>query len=133
MEVVERMKDSFREKLGDVEEATTPFNMVDVHGALDSPREARETFQSALAQKIRSQARRVGVSPATLFHAAWGLVVACTSGRDDVVYGTVLWVGFRETWASAGDLACSSCASAPFEVPRNHCGAVGGTNAKRIG
>ena len=49
-----------------------------------------EQLEAELAQRVRAQARRLGVSAATLFHAAWALVVAHTSGRDDVVFGSVL-------------------------------------------
>src|SRR4030095_15689379 len=52
--------------------------------------EAREELDANLAQRIRTQARRMGVSAAPLFHAAWGLVTAQTSGRDDVAFGSVL-------------------------------------------
>jgi len=47
-------------------------------------------MDSQLARRVRSAARGVAVSAATLFHAAWALVVAHTSGRDDVVFGSVL-------------------------------------------
>ena len=49
-----------------------------------------EALDAELSQRIRAQARRLGVSAATLFHAAWALVLARTSARDDVVFGTVL-------------------------------------------
>src|SRR5581483_7491990 len=80
----------FRQKLGDVHEPTAPFGLQDVHGDGSRINETRQALEAGLAKKIRLQARRCSVSAATLFHAAWALVVAGTSGRNDVVYGTVL-------------------------------------------
>jgi amino acid adenylation domain-containing protein/thioester reductase-like protein len=88
-----RMHDSeafFSRKLGDIDEPTAPFDLLDVHGDGSRIEEARRVFESELATTIRVQARRLAVSAATLFHAAWALVVARTSGRDDVVFGSVL-------------------------------------------
>lgn len=80
----------FRSKLGEIDEPTTPFGLLDVHGDGSQIEEAREQIDRDLARGVRTQARRLCVSAATLFHAAWGLVVAHTSCRDDVVFGTVL-------------------------------------------
>ena len=44
-----------------------------------------------LNDRLRGQARRIGVSLASLCHLAWGQVLARTSGREDVVFGTVLF------------------------------------------
>jgi len=51
---------------------------------------AREALPDTLARRIRLQARSLGVSVATVFHAAWALVLAHTSAREDVVFGSVL-------------------------------------------
>lgn len=80
----------FRSKLGDIDEPTAPFGLLDVHSDGAQIEDAYHVIDSALSQRLRAQARRLGVSAATLFHAAWGIVVAHTSGRDDVVFGTVL-------------------------------------------
>ncbi|MBM0108940.1 non-ribosomal peptide synthetase, partial [Steroidobacter sp. S1-65] len=80
----------FRGKLGDVDEPTAPFGLLDVHGDGSQVKEAHEELEIELARRIRKQARKLGVSAATLFHAAWGVVMAHTSGRDDVVFGSVL-------------------------------------------
>jgi amino acid adenylation domain-containing protein len=80
----------FRSKLADIDESTAPFGVLDVHGDGSGIKEARRALQPDLAQRLRTQARHLGVGAATLFHAAWALVVARTSGRDDVVFGSVL-------------------------------------------
>ena len=80
----------FRGKLANVDEPTAPFGLLNVHGDGSDVVEARYELDAELAKNIRVQARRFSVSAATLFHAAWALVVARTSGRDDVVFGTVL-------------------------------------------
>jgi amino acid adenylation domain-containing protein/thioester reductase-like protein len=80
----------FRRKLGDVDEPTAPFGVMDVHGDGGQLTEARAALEPTAAEQLRVQARRCGVSPGRLFHAAWALVVARTTARDDVVFGTVL-------------------------------------------
>jgi amino acid adenylation domain-containing protein len=80
----------FRERLADVDEPTAPFELLDVLGDSADINEAEHTIGPALSLRLLSRSRRLGVSPATLVHAAWALVVARTSGREDVVFGTVL-------------------------------------------
>jgi len=80
----------FQAKLGEIVEPTAPFGILDVHGDGLCAQEAHQVVENNLARRIRAQAQRMEVSPARLFHAAWALVVAHTSGRNDIVYGTVL-------------------------------------------
>ncbi|MCE4540809.1 condensation domain-containing protein, partial [Pelomonas sp. P7] len=79
----------FRKELADVNEPTAPFGELAVQGG-GSISEANLHLEAALAEGIRSQARRLGVSPGVLFHAGWAQVLAQLSGKDDVVFGTVL-------------------------------------------
>ncbi|MBD1229406.1 non-ribosomal peptide synthetase, partial [Xenorhabdus griffiniae] len=80
----------FRTQLADIDEPTAPFGVLKVHPDNDCVVEARLPIAPDLAKAIRSQARRLGVSPSVLFHVAWAQVLAQTSGRDDVVFGSVL-------------------------------------------
>ncbi|MBJ7312354.1 amino acid adenylation domain-containing protein, partial [Rugamonas sp. CCM 8940] len=80
----------FERELGGVSEATTPFGIVDTQGSGAVLDQTRLELSDDLAQKIRAAARQHGVSPAVLFHLAWGQVLAACTGQDDVVFGTVL-------------------------------------------
>jgi amino acid adenylation domain-containing protein len=80
----------FRRKLADIDGPTAPFGLLDVHGDGSRIDRVDRPIEPALARRIRTQSRRLGVSPATLFHAAWALVLARTTARNDVVFGTVL-------------------------------------------
>ncbi|MBB4846264.1 amino acid adenylation domain-containing protein, partial [Paucibacter oligotrophus] len=81
----------FGKMLGDVEEPTAPFGLLDVQGDGSDVEEARLPLEAELARQIRAQAQRHGVSAASLFHLAWALVLGKTTGKDDVVFGTVLF------------------------------------------
>ncbi len=81
----------FTRMLADVDEPTAPFGLLDVRGDGTRVREAQRRLPATLARRLREQARRHGVVPATLFHLAWALVLGQATGRDDVVFGTVLF------------------------------------------
>ncbi|MCK1516313.1 amino acid adenylation domain-containing protein [Bradyrhizobium sp. 190] len=89
----------FRSMLSDIDEPTTPFGLDRVHGDGGGVAEARRTLPDELNARLRALARRLGVSLASLCHLAWGQVVARSSGREHVVFGTVL---FGRMHAGAG-------------------------------
>jgi amino acid adenylation domain-containing protein len=80
----------FAALLGDVTDTTAPFGLLDVHGDGTRLSQARRELGPELARRLRERARLLGTSPAVLLHLAWARVVAATSGRDDVVFGTLL-------------------------------------------
>ncbi|MBF9000413.1 condensation domain-containing protein [Vibrio nitrifigilis] len=80
----------FTEQFADIDEPCAPFDVLDLeeNGAVDV---SHLGLNAVLSQRIRAMARKQGVSPAAMFHLAWGLVIKATSGRSDVVFGTVLF------------------------------------------
>ncbi|WP_225121253.1 condensation domain-containing protein [Bradyrhizobium sp. BRP22] len=81
----------FRSWLADIDEPTLPFGLSEVRGEGYRVHEAHRRLPQALNARLRSQARRLGVSLASLCHLAWGQVVARSSGREQVVFGKVLF------------------------------------------
>jgi amino acid adenylation domain-containing protein len=81
----------FRGMLGDVEEPTAPYGLLDVQGEGHGIGEAWLRVGGDLSARLRRRARTLGVSAASLCHLAWAQALARLSGRQDVVFGTVLF------------------------------------------
>ncbi|NUY05941.1 amino acid adenylation domain-containing protein [Paraburkholderia sp. JPY169] len=81
----------FREMLSEIDGPTLPFGLGEVRGEGSGVDEALRQLPQALNDRLRQQARRLGVSVASLCHLAWAQVVARSSGREQVVFGTVLF------------------------------------------
>ncbi|HEY6349037.1 MAG TPA: amino acid adenylation domain-containing protein [Candidatus Angelobacter sp.] len=81
----------FTRLLGDVDEPTAPFGLTDVQGDGSQILEVRREVDSGLSQRLRVEARRLGVTLASICHVAWALVLARVSALDDVVFGTVMF------------------------------------------
>jgi non-ribosomal peptide synthetase component F len=77
--------------LGEVDEPTAPFGLLDTQGDGSAIVEARIELTTTLALRLRERARALGVSAASLCHLAWAQVLGRVSGRADVVFGTVLF------------------------------------------
>ncbi|MFF7988100.1 amino acid adenylation domain-containing protein, partial [Streptomyces sp. NPDC007901] len=84
-------EEHFTRLLSDVTTTTAPFGLLDVHRDGADLGRATMFVEAGLAARVREQARLLGVSPGTLFHVAWGRVLATASGTEDVVFGTVLF------------------------------------------
>ncbi|WVV46924.1 amino acid adenylation domain-containing protein [Pseudomonas sp. NA13] len=80
----------FRDMLGDIEEPTLPFGLLDVRGDGSDIEAAGLNLAADLSRRLRAQARQLGVSAASLHHLAWAQVLSKVSGKQDVVFGTVL-------------------------------------------
>jgi len=81
----------FQQLLGDVVDPTAPFGLLKEEGTGQSVSKARLDIGEDLSHNILLQAKSLGVGTASLFHVAWALVIGCLSGKQDPVFGTVLF------------------------------------------
>ncbi|MFE3946037.1 amino acid adenylation domain-containing protein [Streptomyces sp. NPDC059118] len=80
----------FERVLGEVEEPTAPYGVMDTHGDGSRADEVMLELDGEVAERLRVQTRRHGVSAAAFFHLAWARVAAATTGQSHPVFGTVL-------------------------------------------
>ncbi|KAF9556981.1 hypothetical protein EC968_007867 [Mortierella alpina] len=92
----------FKEMLSDIDTPSLPFGLAEVHGDGNQVAEADTMLSQDQNTRIRSQAKRLGVSVATLCHVAWAQVIAQTSGQQHVVFGTVLFGRMQSSTSSEG-------------------------------
>ncbi|KAF9279757.1 hypothetical protein BGZ68_007715, partial [Mortierella alpina] len=81
----------FKDMLGDMDTPSLPFGIMDVHGDGFESVESQRMLSQDTNDRLRAQAKHLGVSVASLCHVAWAMVVARTSGQDCAVFGTVLF------------------------------------------
>ncbi|NHB94764.1 AMP-binding protein, partial [Photorhabdus cinerea] len=81
----------FTDMLAEVDEPTLPFGLAEVHLDGSQETESYRILPAGLNDRLRSQARHLGVSLAALCHLAWAQVLSRTSGQEKVVFGTVLF------------------------------------------
>ncbi|KAF9271790.1 hypothetical protein BGZ68_003055, partial [Mortierella alpina] len=88
---VEEHEQFFSKMLSDIDTPALPYGLSDVHREGADVTETHLMLPQDLNDRLRSQAKRLGVSLASLCHLAWAQVIAATSGQQHVVFGTVLF------------------------------------------
>ncbi|WP_330241206.1 amino acid adenylation domain-containing protein [Streptomyces sp. NBC_00525] len=88
--------------LKDIDEPTAPYGLLDAQGDGTTVREHRALLDPAVARTLRAAAREAGVGTGAVAHLAWALVLARLTGRDEVVFGTVLFGRLRDDGRRTG-------------------------------
>lgn len=97
----------FGRLLGDLEHPTVAFGLENARLDGAEAGDCSLVIPAPLAADIRRRARETSTTPASLFHVAWGLVLAAGAGKDDVTFGSV-FVG-RTRHAAAAAPAIGLC------------------------
>ncbi|MCH7345987.1 condensation domain-containing protein, partial [Pelomonas sp. CA6] len=85
----------FRAMLAGLDEPTTPYGLNDVLGSGLDIAQAQLSMDKPLVARLRSLIRPHGISMASVCHLAYAMVLGTLSGRDDVVFGTVMFGRMR--------------------------------------
>ena len=114
--------DFFYRLLGDFTKPTAPFGLHALPRAFSTGetnmREGRLRLGQDLADRVRSRAATLGISPASLFHLAWAIVLGHVSASRDVVFGTVL-LGRMDSGARAAQAVGMFINTLPLRVSLN--------------
>ncbi|SHO58147.1 non-ribosomal peptide synthetase [Vibrio quintilis] len=109
----------FRQQLGDIEQPSAPFGLMDIYGEGQQITRRHVPIDDALARRIRERVQLLGISCASVFHLAWGLVVRAATGRDDIVFGTLLFG--RMNAVEGADRMMGLCLNTlPFRLSFDH-------------
>ncbi|CAM1366015.1 amino acid adenylation domain-containing protein [Tenacibaculum xiamenense] len=79
----------FKEVLGNIDEPTYPFNLSNVRGNGTDIAEASIGLPEELSKEIRTVCTQMGITPAILFHAAFGIVVGMCSNKKQALFGSL--------------------------------------------
>ncbi|KAF9343152.1 hypothetical protein BGX26_006181, partial [Mortierella sp. AD094] len=88
---VEVHEQFFTKMLADIDTPALPYGLSDIHDEGVDVTESYLMLPQDLNDRLRGHAKRMGVNFAILCHLAWAQVVSKTSGREQVVIGTVLF------------------------------------------
>ncbi|CAL2107141.1 hypothetical protein T190115A13A_320001 [Tenacibaculum sp. 190524A02b] len=82
-------KSYFKGLLGEVDEPTYPFELSNIKGNGSDIVESTILLPKKLSKKLRKVSTDFGMSPAVLFHAAYGIVVGRCSNKDYALFGSL--------------------------------------------
>jgi hypothetical protein len=89
----------FTEMLHDIDTPSYPYELSNVHGDGLDITESHIILPQELSDSLRSHSKSMGVSLATLFHIAWGIVISKTSGKEKCsIWNSSVWSNERRKW-----------------------------------
>ncbi|MFT6100726.1 MAG: amino acid adenylation domain-containing protein, partial [Arenicella sp.] len=80
----------FTQRLSDIVDPSLPFGLQNIRDNGLNIEHLVVPLKNGLSAQIRSVMRLLKLTPASLFHAAWSLVLSASTNQKNIVFGTVL-------------------------------------------